>query len=123
MADDAPPRFARSHYTAEVYENQPRGSYVAQVEARATSAIRYSIAGGNQDSTFSINPGTGILMAQRQLDFEFRRFYNLTLEASNPTAGAHNPATCTLYLHVLDRNDNAPEFERRAYSGEVRLYR
>ncbi len=116
MADDKPPRFSRPHYSAEVYENRPRGSFVARVAAWSTSAVRYRIASGDEDSVFSINPGTGIIMAQRELDFETRRFYNLTVEASSHT-GAR--ATCTLAIHVLDLNDNVPEFEKRSFSGQV----
>ena len=53
------------------------------------SAVRYSIVGGNEDSAFTINPGSGVLATRGghggagPLDFERARFYNLTVEMLN----------------------------------------
>ncbi|TRY62766.1 hypothetical protein TCAL_04907 [Tigriopus californicus] len=116
MADDAPPRFERPHYATEVYENQPRGHFIIQVRARSRSSLRYDIIQGNEDSMFVINPSTGIVMTQRELDFEEKRFYNLTIQVSN-TVGMKE--ACTLNVHVLDLNDNAPRFARSSFEGRV----
>jgi len=83
MADDAAPRFSKTHYATEVYENLPKGKSVLTVEARARSSLRYEIISGNQDSMFMINPSTGNLMTQWSLDFEQTHFYNLTISVSN----------------------------------------
>ena len=83
MADDAPPRFSKTHYATEVYENLPKGKSVLTVEARAKSSLRYEIVSGNPDSMFVINPSTGNLMTQWSLDFEQTHFYNLTISVSN----------------------------------------
>jgi protocadherin Fat 1/2/3 len=107
---------SRPHYATEVYENLPRGHFVLKVDSRSRSAVRYEIAEGNEDSVFSVNPGSGILMTQRDLDFEERRFYNLTLEVAN-TAGKRS--RCTVNVHVLDVNDNAPRFLSHSFSGHV----
>ncbi len=116
MSDEAPPRFTRPHYSTEVHENQPRGKFILQVFARASSALRFEITAGNDDSEFAINPSTGILMAQQTLDYEKKRFYNLSISASN-MIGAR--AHCTAHVHVLDINDNAPRFENRSFMGRV----
>ena len=81
-----------------------------QVQTRSRSAVRYDIVGGNGDAAFAMNPGSGIMVTRQYLDFERRRFYNLTVEASN-MAGRRD--RCTVNVHVLDVNDNAPVFERR----------
>ena len=53
------------------------------------SAVRYSIVGGNADSAFSINPGSGVIATRGghggagPLDFERARFYNLTVDAKD----------------------------------------
>jgi protocadherin Fat 1/2/3 len=83
MADDAPPRFSKPHYAAEVYENLQKGKSVLTVEARGRSSLHYEIVSGNEDSTFVINPSTGNVMTQRNLDFERTHFYNLTVTVSN----------------------------------------
>jgi protocadherin Fat 1/2/3 len=83
MADDAPPKFGKSHYAAEVYENLAKGKTILTVEARARSSLRYEIVSGNDDQTFVVSPSTGHLMLQRGLDFEKTHFYNLTLSVSN----------------------------------------
>ena len=79
------------------------------------SAVRYSIVGGNEDSAFSINPGSGVIATRGghggpgPLDFERARFYNLTVEA----AALGKRDRCTVHVHVIDVNDNAPVFEKR----------
>ena len=117
MPNDAAPRFMKPHYATEVYENQPRGHFILQVEARSRSALRYEIIAGNEaDDMFAINPSTGIIMTQRFLDFEMTRFYNLTVQVSNMIGVK---AECTVNVHVLDVNDNEPRFEKRLFSGHV----
>ena len=76
------------------------------------SAVRYDIVAGNEDSAFGINPGSGILVTRApNLDFERVRFYNLTVEAASMANGKRD--RCTVNVHVLDVNDNAPVFEKR----------
>ena len=65
--------------------------------------------GGNEDSAFAINPGSGIIVTRGpNLDFERVRFYNLTVEAASMANGKRD--RCTVNVHVLDVNDNAPVF-------------
>ena len=83
LSDTAPPRFVHSAYATEVYEDLPIGHFVMQVEARSQSSLHYEIVTGNEEGRFQINPSTGIIMTQRQLDFEQTRFYNMTVQVSN----------------------------------------
>ena len=74
--------------------------------------------GGNEDSAFAINPGSGIIVTRGpNLDFERVRFYNLTVEAASMANGKRD--RCTVNVHVLDVNDNAPVFRSRAFEGRV----
>lgn len=68
---------------AEIYENQPSGTYVAHVQARATSSLYFDIIDGNIDDMFFINPSTGVILTKSNLDYETNKFYNLTVEATN----------------------------------------
>ncbi|XP_076387964.1 FAT atypical cadherin kugelei isoform X3 [Megachile rotundata] len=116
MADNAPPRFIQKELSAEIYENQQLGTYVKHVEARSTSSLQFEIVDGNKDDTFFVNPSTGIIVIKNELDYEKRKFYNLTVAATN-MAGAK--AQCNVIVHVLDRNDNAPKFLQATYTGEI----
>lgn len=119
MADNAPPRFVKSNgeLAAEIYENEPAGSFVKHVEARSTSSLQYEIVSGNLGDVFFVNPSTGIISTQEELDYERLKFYNLTIAATNM---AGSTARCNVIVHVLDRNDNAPQFVQAVYAGQVR---
>jgi Cadherin domain. len=76
-------RFSKQEHAAEIYENQPIGTYVKHLEARSTSSLFFEIIEGNKDDMFFINPSTGVIITKRQLDYELNKFYNLTVEATN----------------------------------------
>nr|CAD7397014.1 unnamed protein product [Timema cristinae] len=82
----------------------------------SSSSLFYEIMEGNSNEMFLINPSTGVITTQQQLDYESCQWYNLTIEASN-MAGAKS--RCWVSVHVLDRNDNAPRFLQVSYSGSV----
>ncbi|XP_030767379.1 fat-like cadherin-related tumor suppressor homolog isoform X3 [Sitophilus oryzae] len=116
MADNAPPRFANKEIAAEIYEDQPLGSYVAHLEVRSTSSLQFEILEGNSDSSFIISPSTGIIITQKILDYETTKFYNLSVIATNMASVS---ATCNVIIHILDKNDNVPRFLQDQYFGYI----
>ncbi|XP_044594516.1 fat-like cadherin-related tumor suppressor homolog isoform X4 [Cotesia glomerata] len=116
MADNAPPRFLNGELAAEIYENQPTGSYVKHVEARSTSSLQFEILQGNKGDMFFINPSTGVITTKNRLDYEKMKFYNLTISATNMASAT---AYCNVIVHVLDRNDNPPKFLQAIYKGKI----
>lgn len=116
MADNAPPRFSKKEFAAEIYENVILGTFVLHVEARSTSSLQFEIVEGNHGGAFFANPSTGLITAQNSIDYEKRKFYNLTVEATNM---AGTSAHCNVIVHILDRNDNAPRFLQDEYNGEI----
>ncbi|XP_046394541.1 fat-like cadherin-related tumor suppressor homolog isoform X2 [Ischnura elegans] len=116
MADYAPPRFTIQEHAAEIYENQPIGTYVKHIAARSTSSLFFEIINGNQDDMFFITPSTGVIITKRELDYELNKFYNLTVQTTNMASAK---ATCYVVIHVLDRNDNAPKFLQDLYIGTI----
>ncbi|KAL3276606.1 hypothetical protein HHI36_011978 [Cryptolaemus montrouzieri] len=116
MADNAPPRFSRKEIAAEIYEDQPLGTYVAHLSARSTSSLQFEIQDGNTGDAFIISPSTGVITTQISLDYESVRFYNLTILATNMASVS---AACNVIIHILDKNDNAPQFIQANYSGVI----
>lgn len=112
--DDSPPRFTRPHFSSEVREDVLKGSLILHAEATGNSGLLYEIVGGHD--MFVINPSTGHITNQWELDFERRNFYNFTVAASN-TIGIKTKATVN--IHVLDVNDNRPAFEKSLFKGHV----
>nr|XP_018896045.1 PREDICTED: fat-like cadherin-related tumor suppressor homolog isoform X2 [Bemisia tabaci] len=116
MADNAPPKFLKREVAAELYENEPAGTIVTQLEVRSVSLLQYEILTGNMDDMFTVNPTMGIVTTKRPLDYEQNKVYNLTISATN-MAGAK--AVCSVVVHVLDKNDHAPTFTKSVYYGFV----
>jgi protocadherin Fat 1/2/3 len=116
MADNAPPRFARKETAAEIFEDQPLGSYVAHLTVRSTSSLQFEIIDGNVNGAFLISPSTGVITTQKYLDYEANKFYNLTVITTNMASAS---ATCNVIIHILDKNDNVPRFLQANYSGVV----
>lgn len=83
MADNAPPRFVDKEVAAEIFEDQPLGSYVAHLNVRSTSSLQFEILEGDVDDVFMIGPSTGVIITKKMLDYEQTKFYNLSVKAIN----------------------------------------
>lgn len=116
MADNALPKFINKDLSAEIYEDRPIGSFVTHVEARSTSSLYFEIINGNENNVFSISPSTGVIVTEKNLDYETKRFYNLTISATNM---ASVKSQSNVIIHVLDKNDNAPRFINIFYEGSI----
>uniref|UniRef100_A0A915PM28 Cadherin domain-containing protein n=1 Tax=Setaria digitata TaxID=48799 RepID=A0A915PM28_9BILA len=70
--------------------------------------IFYKIVAGNENSAFFLNSSTGLLSC-RELDHEEQSHYFLVITAEDQ--GIPKRAdTCTLWITVIDENDNVPIF-------------
>ena len=93
IVDDSRPTFVPSEETAYVPENSPIGTNVATVQAlvqtnsrdiRDTDDVRYRFQNGlNFDGLFSLDPASGELVLNGQLDRESISSYTLYIEATN----------------------------------------
>ncbi|GIX90246.1 fat-like cadherin-related tumor suppressor homolog [Caerostris extrusa] len=107
VADNAPPKFEKSEYVVELYENGRSEIKVVGVSATCRSSVYYEIVEGNKDDSFTINPTSGVILTTKTLDYEVNSFYNLTVRATNMVGTI---ADTMVLVHVLDRNDNHPYF-------------
>lgn len=104
------PVFTSSIYSANVTENTPTGSSVITVSVLEQDSAHFifSIENGNTDLSFVIDPSSGVISVNSELDRELLSFYNLTVKAvpnSSPTASG----TADIIVSVVDVNDNPPQ--------------
>ncbi|XP_074651233.1 protocadherin Fat 1-like [Tubulanus polymorphus] len=118
ISDNAPPKFERKEYTTELLENQPVGKYVLVVKATSKSSIVYEIThdAGTCRDYFNLNQNSGILSTKTVIDYERTKYCNISVTATNMVGAT---ARVNVGIHVIDVNDNKPEFLRRNYTGTV----
>ncbi|XP_042648951.1 cadherin-23 isoform X2 [Tyto alba] len=107
-------------YNVSVSENVGGGTAVAQVRATdrdigLNSVLSYYITGGNEDLTFRMDRITGeIATRPSPPDRERQSFYSLVVTVEDEGTPSLS-ATTTVYVTILDENDNAPIFRQQLY--------
>ncbi|XP_031427712.1 protocadherin alpha-3-like isoform X2 [Clupea harengus] len=114
--NDNNPVFSKTLYKVKVPENVASGTKMLSVTAidadtGVNSEIVYSFTGhGNSKiyGLFSINPDTGEILVNGELNFEENPAIELRVQAKDK---ANHPRTtqCKVLVEVIDVNDNAPE--------------
>nr|XP_044988514.1 protocadherin gamma-A11 isoform X13 [Jaculus jaculus] len=117
-ANDNPPVFTQSSYSAYIPENNPRGSSIFAVAARdqdskENAQVTYlltegTIQGAPLSSYVSINSDTGVLYALQPFDYEQFQILHLGVTARD-NGDPPLSSNVSLTLFVLDQNDNTPE--------------
>ncbi|XP_039531875.1 protocadherin alpha-3-like [Pimephales promelas] len=114
--NDNKPIFSKPLYKVKVKENTPIGTKIMSVSATdldegINSEIQFAFIGhGNTDELklFSINPNSGEIVVQGQIDYEEHPAIELRVQArdkGSPPKSAH----CKVLIEVVDENDNVPE--------------
>ncbi|XP_070610011.1 cadherin-23 [Erythrolamprus reginae] len=118
--DNSPVIVNQHGYNVSINENVGGGTAVAQVRATdrdsgLNSALSYYIVHGNEELTFRMDRVTGeIATRPSPPDRERQQFYHLVVtveDEGNPALSA----TTTVYVTVLDENDNPPVFQQQQY--------
>ena len=121
-ANNNAPQFSHSFYSFDIVEGTAVGSVIGTVMASDSDTgpnaiISYSITGSHQD-VFSVDLMSGNLKVTKLLDREAVEIFILNVSASDsgdPSMTAH----VEVYVNILDRNDNAPQFKPSLYSVSV----
>ncbi|KAF1394271.1 hypothetical protein PFLUV_G00024800 [Perca fluviatilis] len=108
------PVFTYALYLANVAEDSPVGTSVVTVSALDEDSILdwnhffFSIANGNTNFSFVVDPSSGVISVHSPLDRELWPVYNLTVTATDNGAP---PATGTTNVIVIidDVNDSVPK--------------
>lgn len=120
--NDNAPRFESAVLKLSLPENVAVGTatYVAQAhdaDAGRNGAVRYTLLEA-PPGLFEVGPRSGRLALLRPLDYETQPRMRLVLGAADGGTPAQS-ASMTLLVEVQDVNDNAPVFDRPAYSVSV----
>ncbi|XP_012235255.2 protocadherin-like wing polarity protein stan [Linepithema humile] len=133
--NDHAPNFELSQYDAPVPEGITVGTTVITVKATdqdigRNAEVEYSIvsitAGGSTIQTedtasFRIDPRSGVITTRTALDREQYEIYKIVLGVTDQATppSARLSANATVVVHVLDDNDNYPQFTERTYTAFV----
>ncbi|XP_062874781.1 protocadherin Fat 4 [Trichomycterus rosablanca] len=119
--NDHTPTFSRPVYSFDIPEDTAAGSIVAAIlasdsDSGSNGEVTYCLEEDDDDSTFLVNPVTGVFNVTRALDYETQRYYIMTVKAED---GGGQASYVRVYFNVLDVNDNAPVFNSTLYSTSI----
>ncbi|XP_026328265.1 cadherin-23 isoform X1 [Hyposmocoma kahamanoa] len=120
MNDNAPV-FNEPSYKFNVLENATIGTKIGDVHATDRDygifgEIEYTLTGFGSNM-FKTDKNMGGLYVAHNLDYEKQKSYSLTIFAKD---GGGKGSTASIFVDVIDVNDNAPIFEASDYSRTIR---
>ncbi|CAG4999572.1 unnamed protein product [Parnassius apollo] len=110
-ANDNDPVFTKALYEFQVEENHEIGAFVGKISATDAdlgdnAVIRYSLFPSN--TSFTVNPISGIITTREILDREFKSSHSLFAEARDQ-GNLPRSNRVPVAIQVTDVNDNSPE--------------
>ena len=123
--DRSSPRFNRTFYNVSLSENTPPGSEVVAVFASDPNGdpLFYNISSNfaSLSSIFEVNLTSGRVTTLVELDREDRDVYHfeIIVYKTSPLTRKKYFDNATVYVHVLDVNDESPRFKQRFYKVEL----
>ncbi|KAJ0175823.1 hypothetical protein K1T71_008982 [Dendrolimus kikuchii] len=110
-ANDNDPIFSKSAYEFQVEENKKAGAFVGKIAAidadlGDNAVVRYSLFPSN--TSFIVNPVSGIITTKEFLDREFKSSYSLFAEAKDQGILPRS-SRVPISIKITDVNDNPPE--------------
>ncbi|KAG5330656.1 FAT protein, partial [Acromyrmex charruanus] len=121
--NDHTPVFRLSSYETSLSESTPVNERFFSLTAQDADLgnngrILYRITDGNAEDRFGIFPD-GQLYVKNELDREERDYYALEVIASDQGSPSRS-SVVPVVIHVIDENDNAPEFTNSSFSFHLR---
>ncbi|XP_068630269.1 cadherin-87A [Battus philenor] len=119
--NDNAPVFEQTDYKFEVMEDALIGTKIGDVAATDRDygifgEIEYSLTGFGSN-LFKTDRSKGGIYLANNLDYETQKSYSLTMVAKD---GGGKVSSASVFIDVLDANDNAPVFEASEYSRTIR---
>ncbi|TKS72829.1 Protocadherin Fat 2 FAT tumor suppressor -like protein 2 [Collichthys lucidus] len=123
--NDNPPKFVPKVYKIKVPEDVPVGTLLVWLESvdldlGSGGLVTYNLK-NTEGGIFHLDPSTGALTLERELDFERRPIYNLTVRAVDHGLPRSLSSSCFVEIQVLDVNENLhrPVFSEFVYEAAV----
>lgn len=119
--NDNSPVFDETSYKFNVLENVTIGTKIGDVFATdkdygVFGEIVYTLTGFGSN-LFKTDINRGGIYAAQLLDYEKQKSYSLNMQAKD---GGGKGSTASIFIEVLDVNDNAPIYEATEYSRTIR---
>lgn len=124
--NDNPPEFEEAQYSFQILEGSAKGTPIGRIRAIDIDAdlknrrVSYSLISEWGSDRFSLDPSTGLFsLSASELDAEELPYYVLVASASDegvPTL----TATTTVFINVVNVNDNPPKFSKAIFQGTVK---
>lgn len=120
--NDEAPEFSQKLIHVNLTENTPANTLIAMLTATdhdqgTNGSVTYSLQSDieqNYPKTFQLDSLTGQLTTKIRLDREYISKYEIEVIAKDQGIPPQS-STATVYLNVLDVNDNSPEFYPQRY--------
>ncbi|KAM4836847.1 protocadherin Fat 1 isoform 5-T5 [Thomomys bottae] len=107
-----PISFEEPVFTFTVMESDPVAHMIGVISVEPPGTpLWFDIIGGNYDSHFDVDKGTGTIIVAKPLDAEQKSNYNLTVEATDGTS----TILTQVFIKVIDTNDHRPQFSTSKY--------
>ncbi|XP_051882334.1 protocadherin-16 [Pristis pectinata] len=120
--NDNIPQFDKDVYQLQVPENQHRVMLftikATDKDSGENGRVEYGIVEGDPSGHFSIDRSSGVLSTNTGLDRESMSLYTLTIVAWDQ-GKPQRSSSVSVFVHVLDINDNSPTFKESTYMAEV----
>lgn len=123
--NDNPPKFVPKIYKIKVPEDVPVGTVLLWVESidldlGSGGLVTYNLK-NTENGIFNLDSLTGSLFLERELDFERRSSYNLTVRVVDHGLPRSLSSSCFVEIEVLDVNENIhrPTFSEFVYETGV----
>ncbi|TRY83135.1 hypothetical protein DNTS_020651, partial [Danionella cerebrum] len=124
--NDCAPIFIPKTYNCRVFEDLPVGTVIAWLQTQDPDIesggwVRYSLP-NDFNGTFRIHAESGIVKVAKDLDYEKKPFYNVTVVAEDLGFPLKLRSESYLEVEVIDVNENLnePYFPEFAYRGSVK---
>lgn len=113
--NDHAPVFNKSWYNFDVEEAVYSRKVLGKIEAfdvdyGKNANVSFSLVTKENDLPFEIATFSGVLSVNGELDREKREYYKFAVMAKDNGVEKKLSSTVTVEVHVLDVNDNAPQF-------------
>lgn len=121
--NDNSPKFPVPHYNSSLLENTSVGKTVVTVAASdqdegRNARILYVLVSSDDYTNFEIESKTGEILLTQEVDYESTTSYTLTVHAIDGGFPIRS-SSVSVFIEVLDVNDNAPNFIELPYSATV----